>query len=225
MEPTTTGATTAPQAAMAASTLTTEQKVAKLSEYDFAVIIDKTGSMGEPFKVGSSVSRWTAVQESVTTLARTLCALDDDGIGITFFGGTDAPVTQDNCTLDKLKAVFGTQKPGGGTFLAPAISATLAMMAKSGKKKFIVIATDGDANDRPEVEKVITAQANSQNADEDCTFMFIQVGDDAGATAFLKHLDDELIGKAKFDIVSAYTVAEVDSYASYEDLILDAING
>lgn len=36
----------------------------KLSEYDFVIAIDTSGSMGEPVKHGSSISRWQAVQES-----------------------------------------------------------------------------------------------------------------------------------------------------------------
>ena len=54
--------------------------------------------------------------------------------------------------------------------------------------------------------------------------LFVQVGDDASATRFLQGLDDNLKG-AKFDIVDAKTVAEVDAFASTAELLLAAIDG
>ena len=67
-------------------------------------------------------------------------------------------------------------------------------------------------------------QANSQANDDDCTVLFVQVGDDAAATRFLQSLDDDLAG-AKFDIVDAKTVTEADAFNSTAELIVAAIEG
>ena len=37
------------------------QAIARLSEYDFVVVIDKSGSMAEPVKTGSTRTRYEAV--------------------------------------------------------------------------------------------------------------------------------------------------------------------
>ena len=51
----------------------------------------------------------------------------------------------------------------------------------------------------------------------------MQVGDNAAAAAFLKKLDDELVG-AKFDIVDAKTMEEAEAFPSTAELIYAAIN-
>lgn len=48
----------------------TQQIIARLSEYDFVVAIDTSGSMAEPNKAGSSTTRWEAVQETAMTFIR-----------------------------------------------------------------------------------------------------------------------------------------------------------
>ena len=40
---------------------------AKLSEYDFIIAIDTSGSMGEPVKPGSSISRWQSATSAPST--------------------------------------------------------------------------------------------------------------------------------------------------------------
>ena len=40
----------------------TQQIIARLSEYDFVVAIDTSGSMAEPNEAGSSTTRWESVQ-------------------------------------------------------------------------------------------------------------------------------------------------------------------
>jgi hypothetical protein len=86
-----------------------------------------------------------------------------------------------------------------------------------------VVFTDGVPDDKKAVEDVIRRQANSQENDEDLTFLFVQVGRDKSATQYLKKLDDDLTG-AKFDIVDAKTIEEVDKFSSIPELILHAIS-
>lgn len=195
---------------------------AKLSEYDFIIAIDTSGSMGEPVKAGSSVTRWQAVQESALTLIRDVAELDSDGLGLVLFGGTNIQ-THDGVGVDKAREVFAGTSPRGGTPLAEALSAALKLAGKSDKKDFIVVFTDGVPDDRAAAAKVIVDASHQIETDDALTILFVQVGDDASATEFLRQLDDEL-DDAKFDIVDAKTVAEVDQFATTAELIVAAIN-
>ena len=195
---------------------------AKLSEYDFIIAIDTSGSMGEPVKAGSSVTRWQAVQESALTLIRDVAELDSNGLGLVLFGGTNIQ-THDGVGVDKAREVFAGTSPRGGTPLAEALSAALKLAGKSDKKDFIVVFTDGVPDDKAAAAKVIVDASHQIETDDALTILFIQVGDDAGATAFLQELDDEL-DDAKFDIVDAKTVAEADQFATTAELIVAAIN-
>jgi Mg-chelatase subunit ChlD len=192
-----------------------------LSEYDFIVVFDTSGSMADTVKAGSSVSRWTHMQESIRTLIRDLSKIDADGIGMVQLGGNVQ--SWDNVTEENALAIFKDLSPRGTTPLAEALTGALKLAGKSDKKDFIVVYTDGVPNDEAAVKKVILNQANSQQTDDACTILFVQVGDDAAATKFLRDLDDNLKG-AKFDIVDAKTVEEADQFASTADLIVAAIN-
>jgi Mg-chelatase subunit ChlD len=195
----------------------------KLSEYDFVVVIDKSGSMGEPNKLGSSVTRWDAVQESAMTFIRDVEKFDSDGLGLVLFSGAGV-ASHDGVTSDKIREIFATNSPRGSTPLAEALTAALALAGKSDKKDFIVVFTDGVPDDRAAAAKVIADASHKQETDDALTILFIQVGSDASATAYLKSLDDDL-KSAKFDIVDAKTQAEADAFTSTGELVIAAING
>ncbi len=193
---------------------------AKLGEYDYIAVLDKSGSMNEPVKAGSKVSRWEAMQESVTGFCRDLERIDSDGIGVVLFSGSSIN-TFDGVTADKVKEVLSL-RPSGSTPLAQALTEAFKLAGKSDKKDFIVVFTDGTPDDRTAAANVIRAHANKQETDDACTVLFVQVGDDAAATAYLKSLDDDLKG-AKFDIVDAITFEEFEKFASVTAIIEKAI--
>lgn len=193
----------------------------KLGEFDYIAVLDKSGSMNEPVKSGSKVSRWEAMQESVTGFCRDLERIDTDGIGVVLFSGADIK-SYDGVTADKVKEVMAL-RPSGSTPLAQALTEALKLAGKSDKKDFIVVFTDGTPDDRDAAANVIRAHANKLESDDACTILFVQVGDDAAATAYLKSLDDGLKG-AKFDIVDAVTFDEFEKFASVTELIEKAIN-
>ena len=196
--------------------------IEQLGEYDFIVVVDKSGSMGEPVKAGSSTSRWEAVQESAMTFVRDVEKFDADGLGLILFSGSSI-ASFDGVTSATIVDAFKQNSPRGTTPLAEALTAALKLAGKSDKKDFIVVFTDGVPDDKAAAAKVITDQANSQETDDALTILFVQVGDDVGAAAYLKSLDDDLKG-AKFDIVDAKTMAEADAFASTSELVLHAIN-
>lgn len=194
----------------------------QLSEYDFIVAIDTSGSMGEPVKSGSSITRWEAVQEAALTFIRDIEKIDQDGIGLVLFGGSNIKA-HDGVTSQAARDVFSGAGPRGSTPLAEALTAALGLAGKSDKKDFILVFTDGVPDDKAAAANVIRKASHAQETDDALTILFVQVGADASATAYLKSLDDDLKG-CKFDIVDAKTVAEAEAYATTAELILAAIN-
>jgi Mg-chelatase subunit ChlD len=194
---------------------------ATLSEYDFVVVVDKSGSMGEEDMPGGR-SRWDYMQETATAFTRDICKLDSDGIGLVLFSGSSV-VAKDGCGVDDVKRVFAENRPSGSTPLHSALSEAFKLAGKSSKKDFIIVFTDGVPDDGAAAAEVIKRQANSQETDDACTVLFVQVGRDAAATRYLRSLDDDLKG-AKFDIVDAKTMDEAEKFASTAELIVAAIN-
>lgn len=194
---------------------------AVLSEYDFVVVIDKSGSMGETDMPGGR-SRWDYMQETAIAFCRDIEKIDSDGLGLVLFSGTSI-VKEDGVNVAKIKDVFAANRPGGSTPLAEALEAAFALAGKSSKKDFIICFTDGVPDDGVKAANVIKKQANSQETDDACTVLFVQVGYDAGAANYLRKLDDDLTG-AKFDIVDAKTMAEAEKFPSTAELIVAAIN-
>jgi Mg-chelatase subunit ChlD len=190
---------------------------AKLSEYDFVVVLDTSGSMGEAWK-GST--RYEAMQESVMAFVRDIAKLDSDGIDIVQLGGSVRTWT--GAGPEVVKDIFSSMAPRGGTPLAEALEAAFKLAGKSEKKDFIIVFTDGVPDDKKAAAEAIKRQANRQETDDACTVLFVQVGDDRQATAYLKSLDDDLKG-AKFDIVDAKTIEEAEKFATTAELVLAAI--
>jgi Mg-chelatase subunit ChlD len=198
--------------------MTDNQKA--LSDYDFVIAIDASGSMGEPMPNGKT--RWESVQETALSFARDIEKIDSDGIDIVIFGGANID-SHTGVTADKVKDVFATRSPRGGTPLAGALVECLNLAGKSDKKDFVIVFTDGVPDDKAAAANVIVNASNKLETDDELTFLFVQVGDDASATKYLQSLDDDLTG-AKFDIVDAKTMAEAEAFATTVDMIIAAIN-
>lgn len=191
-----------------------------LSNFDFQILIDTSGSMGatDPNKIGT---RFQRAKETIIGLIGELP--DTDGIDIIFFGGENITHVPNVKTTADVETTF-SRRVAGGTPTAEALTKAFEIAGKSDKPDFIIVITDGEPNNRGAVRDVIVKQANSQNTDEELTVLFIQIGDDAAAGAFLASLDDDL-HEAKFDIVDVKTQAQADAYPTLAALIADAIAG
>lgn len=200
----------------------TETIANKLTEFDFIAAIDTSGSMGEPVKAGSTVTRWQAVQEAAMTFIRDIEQIDQDGIGLVLFGGAHIKA-QDGATSQAARDVFASTSPRGSTPLAEALTACMALAGKSDKKDFIIVFTDGVPDDRAAAAEVIRKASHAQESDDSLTILFIQVGDDAAASKYLTSLDDDLTG-CKFDIVDIRTAAQAEAFATTAELVYAAIN-
>lgn len=191
--------------------------MSQLEEYNFIIVGDVSSSMNEPYK---GRTRWESMQESLKGFVRDVAKLDSDGIDFVELGGQMR--TFPNVTPDNVVQMLDMLTPRGSTPLAEALTNAIRLMGKSDKKACIVVYTDGVPDDKAAVEKVIRDQANRQVTDDACTILFIQVGDDKNATAWLHQLDDDLKG-AKYDIVDAKTIEEADRFPTTTALIEAAI--
>ena len=199
--------------------MTTNKDV--LSEYDFHVVLDASGSMAETDMPGGK-SRWNAMQESVLAFTREIEAIDTDGIGIVVF--SSAGISEDAAAnADKVKDIFANRSPRGGTPMAEALRRAVAMAGRSPKKDFVLVITDGVPDEPARVIDVIKEAAAKQETDDSLTICFVQVGHDSSATKYLQGLDDSIKG-IKFDIVDAITFEEAEKFPTIADLVIKAIN-
>lgn len=187
---------------------------AKLTEYDSIVLIDRSGSMGGPAKGFSN--RWAAAKELTIGIATLAATVDDDGITVIQFGGTfDAKRDVIDGVKDaaQVAQIFTDHQPGGSTPLADALEAAFAKKFAAGKKAIIFVITDGEPNDQNTVKTSILNAASKLKDASEIRIIFLQVGDDTGAAAYLDGLDNHLSGAA-FDIVNAITFKDADGLSA-----------
>ena len=199
-----------------------------LENRDYTLIIDKSGSMATPDQKGGR-SRWVAAQESTLALASKCEQFDPDGITIYLFSGKFK--RYDNVTSAKVTQIFTENDPSGTTDLAGVLkNATDDYLQRkaAGQTKpngeTILVVTDGEPDDRKAVMRVIIEVSRRLDRDEELAISFIQVGNDAQATRFLKILHDELQSAgAKFDICDTITMDDME-HMSLSQVLLNAIN-
>lgn len=192
-----------------------------ISNRDYVVIIDRTGSMSTRDCPGGK-SRYDYCRESVGALVRKVEAIDPDGLDCYFFNGKFQKYT--SVTSDKIIEVFDANQPMGSTILAPCLQDALnGHFSKGARPTTILIITDGEANDPHDVAKTLILAANKIEADSELAISFIQIGKDINARDFLRKLDDDLTGAgAKFDIVDVKTMDDFDN-KPLEEILFDAI--
>lgn len=188
-----------------------------VTEYDFVIALDASGSMAMPSTRYPGKTRWQEAQETIYGLASELAKHDQDGIDVVVFGATVD--VHEAVTPDKVLEIFKHRSPRGSTPLDVAIK-EIAKLNDDGKKAVAIVFTDGEPDSEQAVMDNIRAIADKQEKDEDFTLLFVQIGDDAGAAKFLATLDDNL--NAKFDIVDTIAAAEADKLEPL-DLINKAI--
>ncbi|MBD2438972.1 VWA domain-containing protein [Nostoc sp. FACHB-110] len=198
-----------------------------MSDRDYTLILDKSGSMSTPDQVGGR-SRWDIAQESTLALARKCEQFDPDGITVYTFSGRFK--RYDDVTSAKVAQIFLENDPAGTTNLAGVLQDAINNYfhrKAAGKTKpngeTILVITDGEPDDRKAVFEVIIQATRQMERDEELAISIIQVGTDSQATKFLKALDDQLqsVG-AKFDICDTVTLEDLEDM-SLADVLMNAI--
>lgn len=199
-----------------------------MKDRDYTLILDKSGSMSTRDQRGGR-SRWDECQESTLALARKCEQFDPDGITIYLFSGRFR--RYDNVTANRVEQLFLENDPVGTTNLASVLQDALNsyfQRKKEGQTKpngeTLLIVTDGEPDDRRAVMEVIINATRQMEHDAELALSFIQVGNDAAATQFLKALDDQLQGVgAKFDICDTITLDDMGDM-SLAEVLTNAIN-
>jgi hypothetical protein len=198
-----------------------------MSDRDYTLILDKSGSMSTPDQAGGR-SRWEIAQESTLALARKCEQFDPDGLTVYVFSGKFK--RYDDVTSAKVAQIFLENDPAGTTNLAGVLQNALdnyfqrkAAGTTKPNGETILVVTDGEPDDRKAVFEVIIKATQQMESDEELGISMIQVGSDAQATKFLKALDDQLqsVG-AKFDICDTITLDDMEDM-SLADILMNAI--
>ncbi|MDB9311042.1 VWA domain-containing protein [Aphanizomenon sp. CS-733/32] len=198
-----------------------------MSDRDYTLIIDKSGSMSTPDQVGGR-TRWQIAQESTIALARKCEEFDPDGITVYVFSGRFK--RYENVTAAKVAQIFQENDPAGttnlGSVLQDALNSYFQRKAAGTTKpngETILVITDGEPDDRKAVFEIIISATRQMEKDEELGISMIQVGSDPQATKFLKALDDQLQGVgAKFDICDTVTLDDLEDM-SLADVLMNAI--
>ncbi|MBW4508969.1 MAG: VWA domain-containing protein [Scytonematopsis contorta HA4267-MV1] len=194
-----------------------------MTDRDYTLILDKSGSMSTPDQVGSR-SRWEIAQESTLALARKCEQFDPDGITVYVFSGRFK--RYENVTSSKVAQIFLENDPAGTTNLAGVLQDAVNnyfQRKASGQAKpngeTILVVTDGEPDDRKAVFEVVITATRKMERDEELAISIIQVGNDPQATKFLKALDDQMesVG-AKFDICDTITLDDMEEMTLAEVL-------
>lgn len=197
-----------------------ELSLEKAKEYDYILLIDQSGSMGEASTKLEGRTKWDEAKEFTEQFARFAETVDDDGITVIKFNSTAR--SYDGVKADMVHEMFTKNSPGGSTNLAAALEAAWAKKFSASKKAIIVCVTDGAPDSQTAVEKSIVDATQKVEDDSQINLLFVQFGDDQGAAKFLGHLDNGLTG-AKYDVVNTLS-ADVAGTLSASQLLYQAVN-
>lgn len=198
-------------------------KMEDLFKREFELILDKSGSMSEHDCPGNK-SRWATSEEFAMAVANKAAEFGNGTVTITVFN--DRSKTYENADPSRVKQIFKENEPMGGTMMGETLKARLGNWLGGSRRKSLtlVVVTDGIPTDPEAVTQAICDATKKIDSDDDIGILFLQVGKDTGARAYLKKLDDELEGNgAKFDIVSSKNSDEMAGMTLTEAL-LDAVN-
>jgi hypothetical protein len=219
MDTTTTPATPAPAVTPQAAAL------ARLHNRDYYIVLDKSGSMADAVSASNPKSRWDYCKEETRLITKKLSEFDPDGCTFVPFSGK--PHVYANTTPDTIDKIFTENWPSGGTDLAAALQVCFEDYYAQKKAKtqkangiMIVVITDGVPDDEDAVAKGIVKFSKTLDHDDEAGISFLQVGEDAHASAYLKRLDDHLQQEgAKFDIVNAKTMEDLEDVSLVDAMI------
>jgi len=156
---------------------------------DYILVVDKSAKM--------TGNNWTQAGMCAMQAAPEICKCDANGITLILF--SDKIEKHEGLKTEADVAhVFDAAQPGGPCNLALALEAAFADGGKI-KGKTLLVVTAGEPENKNAVADVLRGAADKLSAKNELSVSFIQIGDDAAATQFLKWLDDSL--NAKFDIV------------------------
>lgn len=201
-----------------ASITSAEDKYAFLSTFDTIFVIDDSGSMA-----GRS---WRETRDALAAITPICTAHDPDGIDVYFLNhrsgssgsGSQAPGGYYNIRdAHQVERLFSSVRPGGatptGNRLQSILKPYIAGLSRrpdsmdATKPVNVIVVTDGAASDDPEAIIVHNARKldNLDAPPHQVGIQFFQVGNEYGAAAALRQLDDDLVDQGIRDMVDTAT--------------------
>ncbi len=196
------------------------QPTSAYANVDLGILIDTSGTMGEKYK--GSLSRLEAVKENAIALCREMEKYDDDGILIGRFAGK-VRIT-DSATSEALAKIFAEYRPMGNTNTKEAVEQAAQIMLKkrasdgaNAKPACLIVFTDGAPDDKVGLAQVIVNITKQLKDRKEFGILFVQVGDDSDATAYLAKLNNDLTkGGATLDIVAVEKLDNLEELTAVE---------
>lgn len=187
------------------------EAVALLKNRDLAVLIDRSGSMATT-DCPQATSRWEWCRQQALQFSNQVQADFPTGFTLVLFNNHEKVLQ--HADLNAVNQAFSNNKPDGGTDTAGAVASQLRAhnsdKEAAGRSLVLVIITDGEPNDEKALRKTLITAANEATKEDDLSVVFLQVGEDNEAGAYLEDLDLNLTQEgAKFHIVHAVTFEEL----------------
>lgn len=195
----------------------------------YCICVDMSGSMSWP---DGSTTRWDSARKAVEQLVETVFKHDADGSIPLYLFDDKVEFVGECVSSGQVVEVFKNYKPRGTTDLAQCLDVVVEKYVGKHRTNFalvpgttIIVVLDGSTDSNEAVKDVIRRVADPVNGyvetHMDVAFSFIQVGDDPGATAFLKELDDGLVGKP--DVCDTKKDQDLFAPGGVERVLRDAI--
>lgn len=196
----------------------------------FILCGDISGSMDQSDPKCGGQTRYNYMLEKFEQFIKTAEDFDVDGPTVLLFGETVH--THLNTNLEAVKSNLQKVTFEGFTnthlvieqayFLHRNEKTELAKTGKVHPGTVCFVFTDGQPTNQKALEREIVCIANQVDRDDEFSIAFLTVGTiDASLKDFLTHLDDELKGKAKYDIVDVKELESVSFMAAVEGAIND----
>jgi Mg-chelatase subunit ChlD len=177
----------------------------KLKDYDIVMLIDKSGSMGEPAD-RSGMSKWDWCSSQLSSFATE--AQENTGRKLTIVTFNGEFSVKPNCTPTDVQQTFLSSKPGGATDLATPLDSVLGDYLRGPRSHplLVVVLTDGVPATPELVERGIIDASRRINTPDQIKIVFFEIGNDPDGAALIRLLDVGLTSEgARYDIVDANT--------------------
>lgn len=183
----------------------TRQELALLGNYDVAIVIDGSGSMGTNDCPGG-LSRWEWCRNQLLGFTRQTSQVFRQGIDILLFSSEYQAFP--NVNYSTVKNIFASGMPNGGTYMAKPLDAVFEEHFRrrdqmgSNKKLLVEVISDGEPSDKGQVAAVISRATQRMRSPDEITVSFLQIGNDRSGLNNLARFDSNLTREGAFhDIV------------------------
>lgn len=205
---------------------------------DYTIIVDASGSMFNGDYVSGQIAGgyWEDARKAVQILAPEACKCDPDGLTLYFFSDKFKKYEHVK-TAEEVFSLFNQsnnhmeRSTDLASVLSDAVKADTKLShsagdeaSNRGRAETILVITDGEPNDKSEVERVIiNATHEYMNEKDDLSITIIQIGNDEDATNWLIELDNGLMSKgAQFDVVDILSHAQLKN-ANFVDVFQKSV--